>query len=112
MATSDIAWLSYLGLARRAGLLVIGQDNVLMALKRKKRNYVVIMTTDRSESLARSLEREVFSRNRIISLGNMTREQLGEAIGLMRCQIVALPEGEGLTDTVILRLKEGGEAIE
>ncbi|MCF4113601.1 MULTISPECIES: hypothetical protein [Dethiosulfovibrio] len=108
----DLSWMSFLGLARRAGFLVIGQDNVFAVLQKNKKNYVVIMTSDRSDAVARKAKKEAFSRHSFFQLRTIDRERLGEAIGLAGCQIVALPEGEGLTDTVILRLKEGGEAIE
>ncbi len=100
-----------LGLARRSGILVAGQDRVFACL-RGKVDFVVFMTSDRSDAVASSIGRIVSSRHRVIQMVDIDRYLLGRSIGLGRCQIVALPAKEGLTEAVIRQLSEGGEAIE
>ncbi|PIE55078.1 MAG: hypothetical protein CSA35_03040 [Dethiosulfovibrio peptidovorans] len=106
------SWRATIGLARRAGLLVIGQDRVLSVTKKGKKRYVIVLSSDHSDALRRSLGVQKGCQHRVVRLGRVDRRELGSIIGLSRCQVVALPEGEGLTGLVIDQLVEGGEAVE
>lgn len=100
-----------MGLARRTGILVAGQDRVFKCLK-GNRNFAIFMASDRSDAVASTVGRLAGSRHNVVDMFDIDRYDLGVAIGLSRCQIVALPAKEGLTEAAIRQLSEGGEAIE
>ncbi len=103
--------LFLLGIARKSGILVPGQDRVLEALKSRKK-FLVLMTSDRSDAVASSVGRLVSLGHIVVQLPFIDRKSLGTAIGLNSCQIVALPQKEGLTEAVTRQLSEGGKAVE
>ncbi|MDR1471485.1 MAG: ribosomal L7Ae/L30e/S12e/Gadd45 family protein [Synergistaceae bacterium] len=88
MAQADRT-LSMLGIARRAGELMIGQDQVLSALKRKKR-LLIIRTEDCSQSVIRKIAPSLESGSVSCVAGGVTREDLGRSLGVRGAQIAAL----------------------
>ncbi|NCC95356.1 MAG: hypothetical protein EOM02_00800 [Synergistales bacterium] len=111
MAYNRSSVLFSMGLARKSGILIAGQDRVFTCLKGNVR-FVVFMASDRSDAVASTVGRLAESRHKVFKMMEIDRYDLGLAIGLSRCQIVALPAKEGLTEAVIRQLSEGGEAIE
>ncbi|SMG09445.1 hypothetical protein SAMN06275492_101121 [Dethiosulfovibrio salsuginis] len=112
MTSTNSSALFSLGLARKSGVLIAGQDRVFACLKGNKLDFVVLMASDRSDAVASTVGRVVSSRDRVIQMVDIDRYLLGRSIGLNRCQIVALPLKEGLAEAVVRQLSEGGEAVE
>ena len=85
--------LSLLGLARRAGLLLVGQDEVLGALKSR---LFIVTTEDCSPSVLRKVERKLTDRGSVcFVIKGVSRERLGRSIGANSAQIAALPIESG-----------------
>lgn len=82
--------LGIMGLARRAGKLLIGHDAVLLSVRRGKA-LVVILTSDASVRHKRELEAAGFS-GRILILGE-TMEEAGYALGKKSCIFALEDEG-------------------
>ncbi len=96
-----------LGLARKAGELIIGQDRVLEQLKQKK--LLVIFSEDRSLSLERSIRNKEAT---ISVLAGVCRSELGRAVGLQHTQVIAIAQNSGFARKVGDLLPKGGEAFE
>ena len=92
--------MNILGLSRRAGILLIGQDQVLAGDKHNEK-LVVIVTSDCSANVLRSLKPRV-ERGEVVllKLENTDRTILGSYLGVGSTQIVALPQG-GLAKKVL-----------
>ena len=103
--------LQTLGLARRAGIVVIGQDRVLDRLRRGER-FFIITTDDCAASVLSKVARYTESGSvRHSRIDGITREELGEAMGVRSAQIAALPAESGFADRLaeLLNLeKQGG----
>jgi len=103
--------LQTLGLARRAGVVVIGQDRVLDRLRRGER-FFIITTDDCAASVLSKVARYAESGSvRLWEIDGVTREELGQAMGVRSAQIAALPVESGFADrlTKLLNLgKQGG----
>lgn len=91
--------LSILGMARRAGVVVIGQDNVLAKLKRGERLFM-ITTGDCSGALLLKIGRHCERGSVCRSIDGITREELGGAMGISSTQIAALPAESGFADSM------------
>lgn len=91
--------MNVLGLSRRAGILLIGQDQVFAGKNDEK--LVVIVTSDCSAAVLRSLKPKV-EREEIVllELENTDRTTLGSYLGVGSAQIAALPHG-GLAKKVL-----------
>lgn len=98
-----------LGMARRAGELIIGQDRVMGALSAGEK-LLVLTSADASETLRRALSiRGV----RFRPMNGVDRRALGGALGLRQTVIAALPEGSGFAEKLNeLIPEEGGTAVE
>lgn len=96
----SISLMNILGLARRAGILLIGQDQVLAAGK-SKGPWIAVVTSDCSATVQRSLQPRV-ERGEIVVLvlKNTDRTTLGAYLGVGSTQIAALPQG-GLAKKVL-----------
>lgn len=107
--------LQALGLARRAGVVVIGQDRVLDGLRRGER-FFIITTDDCAASVLSKVARHAESGcARHMRIDGVTREELGEAMGVRSAQIAALPAESGFADNLakLLNLgKTGGRKID
>ncbi len=86
--------LSMLGLARRAGFLIVGQDD-LRAKLREQMALLVIAASDCAPNVLRHVQGV-----RCIVLEDVDREDLGTSIGLPGAQIVALPAGCGFAKKI------------
>lgn len=97
-----------LGLARRAGELIVGQDRVLNSLSTGQ-NLSVLLTRDHSETLKRAIDAKAAD---VHVLAGVSRLELGQLLGLRQAQIVALPLRSGFAEKIKGLLPEGGNAIE
>ena len=102
--------MNILGLARRAGILLIGQDQVIKAPGRGE-GLLVVVTSDCSSSLLRKLgaknERGEIT---LLKLEDTDRSALGARLGVDSAQVAALPHG-GLAKKV-LAIYDGSGANE
>lgn len=97
-----------LGLARRAGELIIGQDRVLKSLSGGE-NLLVLLTRDYSDTLKRAIDAKNAG---VHVLAKVSRLELGQLLGLRQAQIVALPVRSGFAEKIKGLLPEGGYAVE
>ena len=97
-----------LGLARRAGELIVGQDRVLDSLSAGQ-NLFVLLTRDHSETLKRAIDAKAVD---VHVLAGVSRLELGQLLGLRQAQIVALPVRSGFAEKIKGLLPEGGNAVE
>lgn len=104
--------LNILGLARRAGMLLIGQDQVLSAAKAGTR-LLVITSDDVSAAVLRSLrpheEKGAVVR---VAFADADRTELGERVGLAAAQIAALPRQSGFAKKILNIFNDGSDADE
>ena len=99
---------SLLGLARRAGEIIIGQDRVLEAVLSHKK-LLILLSSDHSENVKKALDmRQIPS----TTLTTVDRTAMGEMLGLRQTQIVAFPAGSGFAEKARGLLSEGGNVIE
>ena len=89
--------LSTLGMARRAGVVIIGQDRVLSRLQRGARLFI-ITTDDCAKSVLSKVARHDESGSVRCTIDGVSREALGEAMGVRSTQIAALPAGSGFAE--------------
>ncbi len=95
--------LDYMGLARRAGKLVIGHDASLLSV-RQGRASAVLLTQDASPRHKRELDAAGFG-DRVVFLG-FTMAEAGYATGKKSC--IYAVEDEGFADAIKnTLLKEG-----
>ena len=90
--------LSLLGMARRAGVLIIGQDSVKSSLSRGDKLFILFPedAVYRSKNTFTSLTKNVD----YAVLDGITIEQLAHAIGVNRTVVVALPERSGFVSGI------------
>ncbi len=87
---------SLLGLARRAGELLVGQDRTLEGLSAGK-NLTVLLANDHSAALKRTIDAKTAD-YRILE--EINRAELGRLLGLRQAQIVALPAECGFAEKI------------
>ena len=90
--------LALLGMARRARVLIVGQDRVFAAM-RGGGGLFIVASGDCSGNV---LRKALSSNCETLVLEDFSRESLGKAVGVMNAQIVALPGGSGF----VKKLKE------
>jgi ribosomal protein L7Ae-like RNA K-turn-binding protein len=107
--------LSLLGMARRAGILIIGQDSVKSNLSQREKLFILFPedVLHKSEKTFLSLTKNV---DNYAVLEGISVEQLARAIGVNRAVVVALPERSGFVSKIKSSLNnwnctEGGVAI-
>ncbi|MCL1875713.1 MAG: hypothetical protein FWF87_05590 [Synergistaceae bacterium] len=91
--------LSLLGMARRAGVLIIGQDSVKSSLSRRE-NLFIMFPEDapvRSEKTYASIVKYA---DDYAVLKGVSMERLARAIGVARAVVVALPERSGFVSKI------------
>ena len=101
--------LSILGMARRAGVLIIGQDNVKSSLSHRDKLFILFPedAPNGSEKTFKSLSKKAEH----AVLDGISTERLSHAIGVNRAVVVALPERSGFVSG-IKSSTEGGVVIE
>lgn len=98
--------LSLIGLSRRAGKVIIGQDNVFDEL-RKGKKLLVILTEDVSKSVTRKLDSLLeISDSLQVLLKGTDRHEMGLSLGLQTAQIVAFGIKNGFAVKIVKELKE------
>lgn len=103
---------STLGLARRAGVLLLGQDRVREALKGGK-VLLILYADDVSANVQRMFKGyEERAQCKVYRFKGINRKVLGEALGLPSVQVLGLPQGSGFADKLEVLLKEGVDAFE
>jgi hypothetical protein len=102
---------SFLSLARRAGVLFLGQDDIRRALRRGDR-ILVLLTSDSSANVQRALKGYVargMCRQLFLAA---TREEMHGMTGLGLTQVFGLPETHGLARKIEEFAAKGGERNE
>jgi predicted RNA-binding protein YlxR (DUF448 family)/ribosomal protein L7Ae-like RNA K-turn-binding protein len=100
--------MAVLGMARRAGELIIGQDRVLRCLSAGDR-LLTLITEDCSAAVKRALDAK---NAEVYVLSGTSRSELGQLLGLRQAQIAALPVQSGFAEKLKRLLPEGGNAVE
>ena len=97
--------LSLLGMARRAGEIFIGQDKVFSVLSRE---LLIVTAQDCSPNVTRKLK-SALSESRCIcyTMQDVTREDLGRALGVENVQIAALFMESGFAGKLAELLRQG-----
>lgn len=98
--------LKMLGLARRSGVLLIGQDRVFTA---KAGKLTMVTTDDCSGSVMRKLRHKVETGGCVhLTIKGITREEFGNYMGVASAQIAALPSDSGFAKKIAELLEQGG----
>ncbi len=101
-----------LGMARRAGALLIGQDKVLPAL-RKREKYALFISEDCSADVfRRAVAAEKRDEAEIFLLEGVSRALLGASLGIASAQIAALPAESGFVKKIHTLICERRDADE
>lgn len=94
-------WISFLGLARRAGKIVSGEDTVIRAIRDGKAG-AVILSEDASDRTRKTVSNKcTFYHVPLLSVPD--REQLGQAIG-QPARVLAAVTDAGFAKGLIARL--------
>ncbi len=99
---------SLLGLSRRAGELLVGQDRTLEGLSSGK-NLFVLLANDHSAVLKRAIDVKTTDYS---VLKEINRVEFGHLLGLRQAQIAALPAGSGFAEKIKKLIQEGGNVLE
>jgi ribosomal protein L7Ae-like RNA K-turn-binding protein len=105
--------LSLLGMARRAGVLLVGQDQVFAPRGSLAGGRFVVTTSDCSPNVLRKLEAAGGNAGgRILhsALEGVNREELGRSLGVRSAQIAALPLKSGFAKKLAVLLQQEGLA--
>ena len=101
--------LSLLSLARRSGVLLVGQDSIRQRARGKK-GFLFIAARDCSSGVLRFVKARVERGEGVLVTAPEDRGELFTSIGLETTQIVALPQNHGLAQEIYRLL--GGEGID
>lgn len=106
------ALLGILGIARRARVLLIGQDIVKSSLARGD-SLLILFAGDKASSFFRSLGKGRYAEKCSVHvLSGISADDLSAALGMGNVQVAALPLRSGFARKVVQLLAEGGEKIE
>lgn len=104
--------LDMLGMARRAGALLVGQDKVLPALKSGEA-LAVFVTDDCSVNVSRHIEAAAERGDaEIFLLEGTGRTELGASLGVTAAQIAALPVKSGFVKKIYTLTYDRSDANE
>jgi len=106
----DKQLLDLLGLARRAGVLAVGQDKVDAEAK-KGGKILVLVTCDVAENVLRMLKTAIENKTAEVYKAEFDRCTLGAAVGTHTAQIVAIPKDSGFAKKFLCYTK-GSDADE
>jgi len=96
--------LSYLSIARKAGLLEVGEENSGDAARRGKAK-ILLLAADASDNARRRAEGFVYGRQIPLARLPFTKEQISAATGRHGCSMVALTD-IGLASSIMNTLAE------
>lgn len=99
---NDNEILNMLGLARRAGELIIGQDDVFAQIKKGKDLFILL-----ANNASKIIQKKVItvserSNLMYITLQNTGRKVIGDRLGIKEVQIVALPVQCGFAKKILI----------
>ncbi len=100
--------MAVLGMARRAGELIIGRDRVLASLS-SGHDLLALLAEDCSAAVRRALSAKGAE---FYVVSGTSRSELGQLLGLRQTQIAALPVQSGFAEKLKRLLPEGGNAVE
>jgi ribosomal protein L7Ae-like RNA K-turn-binding protein len=106
---------SFIGLARKAGMAVIGEDSASLAIKDKKAS-LVLLADDASQNTEKKI-RKALSGSRIQLMRFGSREELGHALGKVYISVIAITD-KGFSNQIIKMVQQnmnnthGGDVIE
>lgn len=115
MKSRKEALLLAFGMARRAGVLQIGQDIVKSNLARGESLFVFFaeFTEEGESSFYRSLRKGRFAeKTNIIIMPEVSGAELSAAVGSGNVKVVALPSRSGFARSISQLLAEGGNKDE
>jgi hypothetical protein len=96
-------------MARRSGVLLVGQDQVLRALGG---GLFVVVVPDCSPGVLRKLGGVRKGSLVCRTLGGSSREELGKSLGVRSAQIAALPLESGFAKKLAVLLQQEGLGID
>ena len=100
-----------LGLARRSGELLIGQDSI--KFKRASQEGLLVVFAEAGSSFYRSCRRGSDRGDFVVvEPPGLSVENLSAAVGSRKVKVVALPLRSGLAQRILQLLAEGGESDE
>lgn len=104
--------LQKIGLARRAGLAVIGQDRIRTEISAGKAPLLVFLSNDASSAVERRFLSAAAKRgDRAVHLESVSRWELGAALGLASVQVVGLPLASQFAEMLLEDLRREGDVI-
>ncbi len=80
---------NFLGLARKANAILIGQDNVLLALQHGIEMFVLI-SSDVSTTLFRKIQSKTSTTNSTIVKLDLSRNEIGSLLGIRSASVLAI----------------------
>ena len=105
-------FLQKLGLVRRAGLAVIGQDRIRTEISAGKAPFLLCLSNDASSTVERRFLSAAARRgDRVVHLESVSRWELGAALGLASAQVVGLPMASQFTEMLLEDLRREGDVI-
>ena len=111
--TSKRNFLDKIGLSRRAGLAVIGQDRVKSAILEGKGPLMFFLASDASPTVIKRVVSSAEHRgDRHIQMETVSRWELGAALGLASAQILGLPLASRFSEMLLEDLRREGDVIE
>jgi len=99
--------LSYLGLARKAGLLEIGEENTGAAIRWGKARFV-ILAADASDNARRRLEGFLYGKNIPMLRVSFKKDEISAETGKNGCSMAAFTD-IGFAHSFVKALCESGE---
>ena len=90
---------SFLGLAKKANALLIGQDNVLFALKERCELFILV-SNDVSSTLLRKIQAKTLSSNVTIINTDLSRGEMGTLLGIHSSSIVAIKKDNTFAEKI------------
>ncbi len=101
-----------LGLVRRAGLAVIGQDRIRAEISAGKAPFLLFLSNDASSAVERRFLSAAAKRgDRVVHLESVSRWELGAALGLASAQVVCLPMANQFAEMLLEDLRREGDVI-
>ncbi|MDD2418705.1 MAG: ribosomal L7Ae/L30e/S12e/Gadd45 family protein [Oscillospiraceae bacterium] len=100
-----------LGMARRGGRLTTG-FNAVVCLIAKSKSVMLMLATDLSEKTEKELRFAARSKNHEIIRLPLSKEEIGQALGLTKPVGVLALEDEGFAATVRLLCRDEGDSKE
>lgn len=101
-------FLRHLGLARRANLILVGQDQ-LRVRGQTETIYLLLMTEDAAPTVRRKVN-TLSERRDVPVIVAYDRETLGDALGVGRCSVVGIVD-QGFAKALMNKAPGGGKSV-